>query len=375
MRLAVLKTLVKCLPATTHLGFITLLSMLLFMSISVLGYVNSLYGLYEELVLGPTGEGLVVSSYAVSPLTSLVSEVRVRSLLHNVSGVSVEFIVLTPAYTMGRVVVVRGLERDVLLGLTGVELLNDPCVIVGEGLASELHLKEDDVLPLYSPFTRETVLCIICYVIRLPSLLNHEVVTSLGVARTLRGIGSDYYSVAVLRASNLSSLNTLAERIGLSREEGSLIRRALLILAQQGSGFNPTVYRDIPEAYMARLGFHKDLISTLAYSIATVVLVSNPLIGECLVRALRSSLEVFRSLGLSRGSLITLLLLIAFMYGIVALATVLIISEHLRGLVVLRVLNYVVQPKIGLEDVSVVFSSEMTLLTLGIVWGFRKHAM
>lgn len=357
-----------------HLGFIALLAVLSLASLSVLGYVESLYSLYGELVLGPGGGGLVVSSYAASPLTSIVSEGYVRGLLSNVSGVNVGFVVFSPVYVEGRVAVLRGLDRDTLSRLAGLSEFSDPCVIVGEGLASELGLSKGDVLPLYSPFTEETLFSIVCSVKRFSNLSNYEVLSSVELARVVRGIGDGRYSVAVLHADNSSVLTTLVRRFGLSFNDTSLVRRALLVLTQRdGGGLTAKIYGEIPEAYMARLGIHKDFLFFLSYSTATLVLISNPLVGESLFRLSREGVEVLRSLGLSRRSIFVVLTTLVLTYAGLALTVATLTSRYLSGLIELRVLNYVIQPRIPLQGVLFVYVSEVALLTLGIMWGVKER--
>jgi hypothetical protein len=62
------RTIIKSHTIATHASFIVLLTLLTTISLSVLGIFTSLYNFYENLVL-TNGEGIVISSYAISPLT------------------------------------------------------------------------------------------------------------------------------------------------------------------------------------------------------------------------------------------------------------------------------------------------------------------
>jgi len=94
MLLKALKIVVKSSSPTIHCMFIAMLTMLLFLSLAIFSVFNSLYNFYDELVLGGR-EGIVISSYAISPLTSIISESSVRSFLRNATDISIEFTVFS----------------------------------------------------------------------------------------------------------------------------------------------------------------------------------------------------------------------------------------------------------------------------------------
>ncbi|MFN3267694.1 MAG: hypothetical protein ACK416_00375 [Zestosphaera sp.] len=372
MLLASFRTTVKSFSIITHSSFVVLLTLLALVSLSILGLFASLYNFYDSLLL-INGDGLVISSYAVSPLTSMVSEKYVKELVSGVEGVSVEPLVFSLACVKNRTVVVRGVEEATLSSLhLGLEN-SSYCALVGEGLARELNLSEEEVLTLYSPFIKESVIVSVCGIKYLPSLLNYEIIVSIELSRIIRGMSKDYYSVVILRASNLSVLSNISVKVGLAPEDITLLRKALLVLSQQGDVLARKLYSDIPEAYVARMGLHKDLIFTLSYTIAALVIISDLLIGEYVFRLSRRSIDVLRFLGVSKKKVFVTLALQTLTYVVVAVFVAFILLRCFGSLVGLKVLSHYVSPQVSVQDFLFVFSSKTFLLLAGVLWGLKKY--
>ncbi|MEO3994107.1 MAG: hypothetical protein QN229_07380 [Desulfurococcaceae archaeon TW002] len=78
MLLVSFRTTIKFFSIITYSSFMVLLTPLALVSLSVLGFFTSLYSFYNNLLL-INGDSLVISSYAVSPLTLIVSEKCVKN--------------------------------------------------------------------------------------------------------------------------------------------------------------------------------------------------------------------------------------------------------------------------------------------------------
>lgn len=365
------RTIIKSHTIATHASFIVLLTLLTTISLSVLGIFTSLYNFYENLVL-TNGEGIVISSYAISPLTSVVSGDYVRNLVGNLKGVSVEPLVFSIAYFKGKTVVIRGVEETEFSHFCDGLGCNVSCVIVGEGLAKELNVSVGKTLALYSPFIKGTVLVTVCGVRRFHTPLNYEVIASIELSRTIRGIGSNYYSVVILRAENPSVLSNISSRIGLSPEDTKLLQKALLILSQQGNVLVHELRGDIPEVYVAKLGIHRDFIFSLSYAVAALVIISDVLIGEHVFRSAKKTVAVLKYLGISRRKILVALTLQTLTYVAVAVLAALTVLQSFSDLIKLEVLSHYVSPRISFYDILFVFSSETSVLLAGIAWGFVR---
>jgi len=364
---------VKSLTIITHASFIVLLVLLSTISLSILGIFTSLYNFYENLLL-TNGEGLVISSYAISPLTSVVSEEYVRNLVNDLEGISVESLVFSIAYFKGKTVVIRGIEKTEFSSFHHYHGSgsNISCVVVGEGLARELNLSEGETLALYSPFIKEPVLVTVCGVKQFHSLLNYEIIASIELSRTIRGISNNQYSVVILRAKNLSILSSISARIGLNPEDIKLLQKALLVLSQRGNILVHELHGDIPEIYVAKLGIHRDFIFSLSYTVAALVIISDILIGEHIFRSAKKAIAVLRYLGISRKRVFALLTLQTLTYVAVAVLVAFTILQYFNDLIKLEVLSHRMSPQMSLYDTLFVFSSKTSLLLVGVSWGFVR---
>jgi len=359
--MATLRVVARSLPITSHLGFLALLSVLALVALSAVGLVLALYSFYDDL-LPVEGGGFIVSSYALSPLTSVVSEKRLLELLGNSTGV--EFIVFSVAYVNGRAVVVRGVSPEYLAEVLGVSLsVAEHCLYVGRGLAEKLGVRRGDVLVLHSPFTGDALLALVCGIYPLPGVLNYEILADFDVARALRGVGGGYYSVAIVRGGVFEA----PEHVELP-----LARRALLLLLERdgSTGFN--VFAEVPEAYIARLGIHREAVLLLAYSAIAVVAISCPLIGYSVSLSVERCSKVLRQLGASRRSVVASLTTLVGIYVIGATALAFLALSYLRWLAGVEVLGHSISPKVSPYDATAVAVAQLVLTLLGVVRGFRE---
>ncbi len=360
---ATLKVVAKSLPLASHLGFLTLLSVLALAALSSVGLVIALYSFYEDLLPVDEGES-AVSSYALSPLTSVVSEKQLLELLGNATDTQVEFIVFSVAYARGRAVVVRGVSSEYLVETLGL----DPgvaryCLYVGKGLAEKLGIGKGNTLVLHSPFTGDLLPAPVCGVLPLPSVLNYEILTDFSTARVLRGISEGYYSVAIVRGGAPGALHSA---------DLPLARRALLLILQRGGRVDLEVVAEIPEVYVARLGIHREVVLLVAYSAIAVVALSCPLIGYGISVSVESCTKVLRQLGVSRRAVLALLLILTCTYvaGAVALASLAL--SYLSWLTEVEVLGHSISPKVSPYDTTVVALAQLVLTLLGVLRGFRE---
>lgn len=372
MRLAELRTLVKSVPYAHHAGFVALLTGLSFLSLSALGIASSFYGLYYDIA-SPGEGGLVISSYSVSPITSVVGRKYVEELVGNATGIEIEFAVFSPVLVGGEVAVVRGLEEGGLRKLLGSELPSEYCVVVGRGLAGDLGIEEGAVIPLYSVFTRRVFLVHVCSTADLPEPHSFEILSNVELARELRGLSKDSYSIATVRSEDPGVLSSIAARLGLAPEEASILRRALLVLTQRGGRIAPEVRQDLPEVYISRLGVHRDFLYYFAYAVAAVAVLCLPIVGEAFVRATREPANVLRLLGVPRARLSLVLGVVALAFTFLALTLATFAIKSLSSYIALRVLSYQVTPVLGVGEAVVVALLQLALLMLGVVWGVREY--
>jgi hypothetical protein len=359
----ILRVVARSLPLASHLGFLVLLSVLAFVALSAVGLVLTLYSFYEDL-LPLKGGGFVVSSYSLSPLTSVISERPLLELLGNSTATQVEFIAFSIAYTSNRVVVVRGVSPEYLAEVLGVgPHVTRYCIYVGKGLAEKIGVEEGDVLVLHSPFTGDVLPALVCKVLPASGVLNYEILTSFTTARALRGIGEGYYSVAIVRGVAPGALGSA---------NLPPAKRALLLLLQRGTTVNFEVVAEIPEAYVARFGIHREAVLLVAYSAVAVVALSCPLVGYSVSTSAVSCSRLLRQLGVSRRGVLTSLTILTGIYVAGAVASAYLALNYLSWPTRVEVLGYSISPKLSLPDVIVVAVVQLALTLLGVVRGFRE---
>ncbi|MEM0111129.1 MAG: hypothetical protein QXO83_07405, partial [Desulfurococcus sp.] len=76
----ILRVIFRSTSITVHAGLLLVLLMLETVSLLLVGYASSVLNLYEDVIYGNGGRGLAVSSYALSPFTSVIGEREIIDL-------------------------------------------------------------------------------------------------------------------------------------------------------------------------------------------------------------------------------------------------------------------------------------------------------
>ncbi|MEZ0290075.1 MAG: hypothetical protein ABWJ42_03165 [Sulfolobales archaeon] len=366
MLLYSLKILVKTIKPQTHIGFILLVTLLSLLSLSIVGYIDSLYNLYQEIV-SVDDNSILISSYAISPFTSIISKKQILDKISDLRDVSVEFILLTPAYVFGRIVILRSLSDN-------STTTNTSCVYPGAGVARELNLREGDVIPVYSIFTRKSILVSVCGLYNHSDYHSYEILASEDLVRIVRGVNKDQYSIAIIRVSDPSEKHLILSRLGVDIEKISLLKRVIIMISYTGSNYTSLVSNALSEVYLGRLGFHKDHMLLLAYSIVSLTLLSTPLIGSHITRVSREFIEILRSQGVSRENIVISYLTLALLYiSISILLSNLILQTLLIRLDIVRFLGYVIVPKTDLVETLIILLIESILILFGVFLSVKEE--
>ncbi|MEM4717753.1 MAG: hypothetical protein QXE81_03215 [Desulfurococcaceae archaeon] len=333
----------------------TLLVMVLlgYLAILVTGYIRGLYYVNNQVI--GSSDGIVVSSYALSPLTSIIDSNRLDKIVGNISGIKVEYHMITISYIYDTPVLIRG-----------VNSIDTSCIYLSNELVNKFKLSAGDIVPLYSPFTNKIMFLKLCgFSEGAFSAINYNVST------IIRGVKPGYYSIAVIRSSNKSALEEVARVLGISDIDQRSLTRALLLLTQVGDRVTIKLYEDIAEGYLTRLGLYRDIVLYAGYFISLVVLVGSLVLGVGLVVIIKRELKVFDIIGLPRlytlaGLAITTTLELFISITLIALLIYIKVSFEVKFFT-LRL-----PPVIELEDYVFVFLTMMTLSLIGITLGFRR---
>lgn len=339
-------------------GLIPLLTMTVLglLALCAVGYTRALY--YVNKAFLDVEDGVVISSYAISPFTSLVDSREVSKLVAGLDGVNVTYYFITLGYFNGIPAVIKGLNDAIERG----------CAYVGVELASRLSVIKGDVVAVYSPFTKRTNIFKVCnYTDKPLVLLSYE------DAVEVRGVKPGYYSFAVLRASSEEAMDSILRAFGLQPLESSLLSRALIVLTRKEDKIDLDVFKDFAEGYMYRLGLYRDVVFYFAYAVSFAMLVGTPLIGVGLVSSLKGEIRVLGILGLPiERTLAALVLIIAS--SLVLSHLILAIILKLNLLPTVSILAHSIRPIIEGQDFLAIFSVQFVMSIVGVYYELRVHA-
>ncbi|AFL67119.1 hypothetical protein [Desulfurococcus amylolyticus] len=366
MFLTTLRAIFRSTSITVHAGLLLVLLMLETVSLLLVGYASSVLNLYEDVIYGGGGRGLAVSSYALSPFTSVIGEKDIIDLVGNTTGVNVKYVVFAIVYVDNMVIVVHGMDDESLNKLVGGVTLGDRCMFISRELSRELGIGEGDSLPLYSAFTHETIITRVCRIIEPGYPYTYELVTSIDLARILRGIGRGYYSIALLYFDNENSAKEIAGKL-TGEEYKSIIERALIYLSRTNKTINPEIIMDVSGGYWARLGFYKDSLLLLAYVTTALVLLCTPLISDALYRHLYTTLNQLHGVGVSRRVITMALALLLLFYTALSMLLSLFLTIWISNILELRVFSYVVEAHVDVLAGIYVFMILYALLLTGVM--------
>lgn len=347
-------TIIRGKPSIILL-LIILLTALGYLALSAIGYIRALY--YVNSVFTGIKEGIVISSYAISPFTSVIDSREINQLTKDIEDIDIEYYLVTIAYIYERPVIVRSTE----------ESLDKNCVYLGKDIALETNINKGIIAPVYSPFTKKTLFFEVCGLINEPILI-----VPYERAVEIRGINPGYYSFAVVKTTNETALKELYRSMGLEPSEYKLLTRALLILTRRGAELSINIFEDYAEGYMYRLGIYRDLVFYFAYAVSVISLLSIPIIGMGLVFLFHREIYVLLLAGLPRGKILQLLLT-PLITSIILSCLFMFLISILELYPSINILAYSIKPVVELRDFIYVYSAQLGLSFTGLFYGLSKY--
>lgn len=335
------------------LFMLLIMTFLAYLAILAIGYIRAIY--YVNNVIIGVSDGLVVSSYALSPLTSIIDSNKLNMLIGNISDIEIEYHMITISYIHDTPVLIRGVDD-----------IDSDCIFISKELADSFELSREDIVPLYSPFTRRIVFLKLCGYSDIAFSIVHY-----NVSIAIRGVRPGYYSIAVIRSSNKTALGEVARILGVSDIDQRYLTRALLLLTQIGDKRVVKVYEDIAEGYLSRLGIYRDLVIYTGYSISLLVLLGSLVNGIGVVMILRRELHVFNIIGLPRHNIFLGLATMITMASLISTAIVTLLTD-IRVFYEVKIFTLRLPPVIKLEDYVFVYLTMTTLSLMGVVLELRR---
>jgi len=343
------------------------------------GFIESLYDLSSSMVYPsnpPTPHCIAVSSYSLAPFTSIVSMNAVDSILNSSGGAAVSTIyeVLAPVEIGSRILILRGISRGNLSAVAGSfsiygEEFSDACMDclwIGSGIAEELGLRINDTVILYSIMTSSPYLFKVKGIISSSSLLNWELLTNLDAARAVRGIGGSEASIALIFASNESSLGKIAEAFGISAEKSGILERALLALRYSGGNISASAYESLSSFYLSRLGISRSLLYAVLLSVLILLAIGFYYFGKAVAGSDPQVLSVLHEQGLSVERIKLYSLLLSSLSAAAGCLSSFAASYLIFPKLGVSFLGYIIHPALSSEFLALGFLFLLSFLSLGI---------
>lgn len=340
----------------------TVLLLLSVLSLSALANIKATLNIFD--VFYPARRGvatIVVSSNAISPLTSLVNSEVITQKLSNISGVEVRFVFVTLGIIDGKPVVVYEVSNA-----------NDTCAYLDEELAKRAEQAWGGYVPIYSVFTKQTVFLKVCGTSSRPGVgVSHNTIAKI------RGVSPEYYSYALVDVFDENALSAVYRALVPEVEVEphtleKILRRAATIAIRMDKAASIAYAENPTQVFLERLGVHRDYVVGLAYFTALVTIVCLPLLGIGIVEFLKSDVEAFvHVLGVARTSMTFSLTLIVALALVLSNAISWLLLSQGIGLLV-DFLGYTPSLGLGATDLVAVAVAQLALCTTGIAMRMRS---
>lgn len=337
----------------TLLLLFTLYLVIAFLSVVVLGYSRLLVFAYDAIVeqVVDTNDGIIVSSFAISPFTSVIDPRQLEERLKSVGNITINYYFVTIAIVYDKPVIV--------VGDLGLE---EQCAFIGSGLLKS-STEKDLFLPLYSVFTGETLILRVCGVNDKPYLK-----VSKEVATRIRGISPEYYTLAVIKVGRNEDREEVIKRLEIEPALHGLIARALVVLEKGVGNVSGKLYSTLSDYYLSRLGVSKDFVIYFSSVTALSTLVGTTLAGYGVILSLKDVLRVLRLAGVSRRGVVVYSCVYTLSITTPASLIAPIVIKLVPGV---EVLGFVLQLESSFYDVLPVLLVVPMFTTIGVIWGIR----
>ncbi|MEM1683991.1 MAG: hypothetical protein QXD57_01290 [Ignisphaera sp.] len=360
--------------------------------LTVLGYLQSLYNIYEVIVYPEVFREkpvVVVSSYALAPFTSLVSTDVLGNMLRDVQDVEYIFYqILVIAYiNNSRAVIVRGIEAKDLKIIADYRIIDGRdidghcfyCIWVGKNIAEELNIHVGDVIVLSSPFLSIPLILRVSGIIDAGYPYNYELLSSISLAQSIRGVAKGYVSMAVVVFSSREDYLVFVERLGLDRDRMSLMERAIVALKYIGREIRPHVYEHMTEMLVSRLGLPRDIYILISFATAFIMSIGLYMIGQSIATMNSHNLEILYEQGVSSIKIKISLAIVLVIFIATSIKLSLITTKMLSNIISLTIVGYPLKVAISKDillatSIYILFFTLIGLATVKI-HGYREETI
>lgn len=328
----------------------------LILGTTALNYFQFVIGGQERILehIVELDDGVVITSFAVSPFTSLVDPEVLEKRLQGIADITIDYYFITLGYVYGKPVVVVGSPS-----------IKDDCAFVEASIYYETVEIGLTSIAILSPFTDETVFLRVCGKSGEPYIL-----VSHTTAARLRGVPSRYYTIAIVKSGTQESLSKVLRSLNVEHASSGLVFKVIALLGKGDSNITGKLHTSLSEVYFARLGVNREYFTYFASAVLAILLIGLPLAGYGVLTYVERALRVLRSIGVSRFGLFKALCMYMALPMIPALLLGYSALDALPGI---EILGFTLTMKPSVLDIALVCTFTYVLSIIGVAWGLRSE--
>jgi len=308
-------------------------------SLIISSEVIGLYNIYNEInSLG--NNGIIITSYSLSPFTSLINKENLLTKLNNVSGIkNIQFIILSLGNVNG---------KDI--AFIGYKDYNNYCAYPSITVKKMMNLKINQTLIVYPAFSNLPIELIIC---GFEKNLSFGIEVSNNIAYQIHGngINNNLASIAIINLVNNSYKINVMKALQMPSEETSLLEKATLIVENLNNQKLQQELNQISEVYYNKLGIPKIAFTSLAIASIIILSIGSYINGEVLVLTEKDTLELLHFYGISKVNLAVISIIINLLSFIASIPISILLYYCFSKFVIVNILGLYLIPQINEEIV------------------------
>ncbi|MGC9149176.1 MAG: hypothetical protein ACP5GI_07030 [Sulfolobales archaeon] len=334
--------------------------------------IYSLINVAEYLVKVSSDE-ILITSYSISPFTSLVNINSVRERIGDIWGRCVdsfEPINLALVNINSTLIVLRGVSDASKITVSEGERYDPSCLNcawIGESVKRELGLEIGDLIVVESIFIRVPMILRVAGIYESGYLSDKEIIVSYKTASILRGADPSYASILIIRPRNSECINEILARIS-SEKFISPERIIVAIRYVSAKNISSKLISALSDIYLARLGLHRDIFTVLAISIAIILSYAYFITGSIIYRLNTDRIRILHNIGVSKRNIFAASLILYVLIFSVVFISSLYLSIALISMNI-RIFGYELLPR---PDISVASYYYLLTLALGVIGLLRE---
>ena len=345
----------------------------------IIGTLYSAIQLSQSIII-PTNikNMIIIGSLTYTPYTSLLYTPKIAASL-GVSNDKIIHEIIGLLVIKGNPVTLRGIEAgksSIIIGnytITGSEFSGDciGCIWLGEEAAKKTGLKPGDLCKVYSPYTGEEYPLYIAGIIHTNTITKYEAVTNIFTARILRGVSPEDSSYIIIKTSNESEYQNIAEKItkrGLP--EKSIIEKILYYaVSRNGRNYLLKQYPTPIDVFVARLGISRTIMHFVIGILLSLSIIGLIYTGNTLVYTHNNLSRILEYVGVDNSIFKTSIITTALITVALSWMTSIVVTTLLKNYIRINFFGYPLHPEVFMSAMLGLLFMVLLSLIIGVVTG------